>query len=77
MTAATFTAAQLARMTLDQCDSWYRQGVITQDQYEAYRHVWATSAAHSGYSHAAGWTDSDFAPAVLAIAAEIRAAVSS
>jgi hypothetical protein len=74
--AHTFTSEQLARMTFDTVDNWYRQGCVTQDQYEGYRHAWATHPAHEGYSLSVGWTDTNFPTEVLAIAAEILAAVS-
>jgi hypothetical protein len=53
MSALTFTAEHLARMTLDEVDGWYRQGVVSQAQYEGYRHAWA--AGHPGYSLSTGW----------------------
>jgi len=31
-------------MTLGQVENWYRQGALSQDEYEAYMYVWVTSA---------------------------------
>ena len=41
-------AHYLAKATLGQVDSWFRQGQITPDQLEAFRHVWASSAPRFG-----------------------------
>lgn len=33
---------------LDEVESWYHQGMISQSQWEAFTHVWATSAFRYG-----------------------------
>jgi hypothetical protein len=71
----TFTAEHLARMTFDEVDSWYRQGCVSQDAYEGYRHAWA--AGHEGYSLSTGWTDTPWCPEALAWRDAILAAVQS
>lgn len=35
-------------MTLEQVEMWYHRGLFGQDVYEAYTHVWATSAFRFG-----------------------------
>lgn len=60
---STFNSEQLSRMTLDQVDGWYRQGVVSQDQL--------------GYSFGVGWADTNFSAEVLVIASEIRLAAHS
>ena len=71
----TFTSRQLSLMTFDSVDNWYRQGCVTQDEFEAYMHVWATWPAHEGYSNGRGWTDESSFPEVRAIGVEIRKAL--
>lgn len=39
---------RLSRATLGQVEDRYHVGRITQDQYEAYRHVWARLSPHGG-----------------------------
>lgn len=73
----TFNSEQLSRMTLDQVDGWYRQGVVSQDQFESCMHVWSSRSAHLGYSFGVGWADTDFSAEVLVIASEIRLATHS
>lgn len=51
----TFTAEQLGRMTMEQVENWYHQGLVTQDEWEGYMYVWQTSAprmtdAYAGYA---------------------------
>jgi hypothetical protein len=41
-------AHYLLNMTLEQVENWYHQGVIGQAMYEAYCHIWATSAFRYG-----------------------------
>jgi hypothetical protein len=41
-------AQYLAVATLGQVESWFRHGQITPDQFEAFRHVWASSAPRFG-----------------------------
>lgn len=46
------TMRVLSRMSLEQVDSWWEQGIISLDARDAYRHVWALSAVHSAtYDH--------------------------
>ena len=44
------------RLTLGQVEDWYRTGRMSQDWYEAYMHVWATSAYR--YSGTGSWAQS-------------------
>jgi hypothetical protein len=39
-------ARYAAAMSLEKAEQWYRSGHFSQDVYEAYTHVWATSAYH-------------------------------
>lgn len=39
-------AHYLAQMNLERVERWYRQGVVGQDAFEAYMHVWATYPGH-------------------------------
>lgn len=73
MSGLTFTAENLAGMTFDQVDSWYRQGVVSQEQYEGYRHAWA--AGHQGSSLSRGWEDTPWCPDALVWRDAILAAV--
>lgn len=41
-------AHYLANATLAQVEEWHRLGWISPDQFEAFRHVWTTSAARFG-----------------------------
>jgi hypothetical protein len=60
----------MAFMTLDQADNWYRQGVLDQDEYEAYCHVWATSVYR--YSSTGSWRKSPVIPEVVRLVAILR-----
>src|SRR5258708_35964732 len=62
-------AHYLARMTLNEVDNWYRQGVIGQDTFEGYCHGWATSCVR-GESFD-GWLE----PPVTQRARDIAAAI--
>ena len=44
MSSTASTLESLKRKTLDQVEWLYRQGHITQDVYDAYCHLWQTSA---------------------------------
>lgn len=55
---------RLARATLDQIDEHYRAGRITQDQYEAYCHLWALLSPHGGQP---AWRSAPEIPAVQRI----------
>lgn len=56
--------ARLARATLGQVDDRYRVGRVTQDQYEAYCHVWALLSPHGGQP---AWRRTPEIPAVQRI----------
>lgn len=46
-------AHYLSTKSLDKVDDWYRQGMISQSEFEGYHWAWVTSAPRSGsYS---GW----------------------
>jgi hypothetical protein len=67
-------AHYLARATLSQVEDWYRRGLIWPDQFEAYGHVWATSAPRFGdYS---AWAAAPTSATVARHAELIRAALS-
>lgn len=58
-------AHYMAGMNLDRVQGWYETGHFNQVKYEAYRHLWATSAYHYG-SNGAGWHDAPTDPDVIA-----------
>jgi hypothetical protein len=63
----------LATKTLAEVENWYRAGYISQAEFEAYMHVWATGAPRfSSLGH--GWTDPPTAPEVVGLVAKLRAA---
>jgi hypothetical protein len=64
-------AHTLAGSPLDRVDNWYRHGVVGQDAFEAYMHVWTTSATHFRYY--GDWTPVN--DRVRQIADAIRAAL--
>jgi predicted Fe-S protein YdhL (DUF1289 family) len=46
------TALALSEKTYDEVTDWFRQGIISEDALEAYRHVWTISANRSArYDH--------------------------
>lgn len=55
----------MASMSLDRMQSWYHTGHFDQVKYEAYMHLWATSAFHYG-SNGVGWHDAPVDPDVTA-----------
>lgn len=64
----------LATKTLAQMEDWYHDGSISQSQFEAYMHVWATGAPRfSSLGH--GWTDPPTDPEVAELVEELRSAV--
>lgn len=63
-------ARQVMSMSLAQVESWYRFGSVSQDVYEAYCHVWATSAYR--YSVGASWRKSPVIPEVVRLVAVMR-----
>lgn len=65
------TVRQLAHMTLDQVEHWYRQGVVSQDAFEAYTHVWATASPRFG-TVSRSWQVSPTIPEVVRLVAIMR-----
>jgi hypothetical protein len=65
-------AWRLAWCTLGQVETMYRQGRVTQDAFEAYRHVWATGAYW--YGSYDGWDVEPTIPAVIRYVRKIRSA---
>lgn len=63
-------AQRAARMTLAQVEQRYRSGHFSQDVYEAYMHVWATSAHR--YANHGNWAEPPTNPRVVALADRIR-----
>jgi hypothetical protein len=64
-------AARLAKMTPDAVGWWHRRGHYSQNEFEAYMHVWATSAVR----HSAGeWLTAPQGAAVVEMVAAIRLA---
>lgn len=59
-------AHYLSGRTLEEVERWYWQGMISQDQWEAYGYVWATSAWRS--DHWDSWKVPPVIPAVVRIA---------
>lgn len=62
-------ARALSRANPDRVDTWYRSGVVSQAEFEAFMHAWATSAAR--YS-SGGWATEPTDPDVVAIVTAIR-----
>lgn len=62
-------AATLARLSLGQVEDRYRVGRVTQDEFEAYMHVWA---ALSPAGSAPEWRATPEDPTVLRIARKLR-----
>jgi len=63
-------AYYMASMTLERVENYYHRGVLDQDEYEAFCHAWATSAAHSaGYD---SWRKSPVIPEVVRLVAIMR-----
>jgi ferredoxin-like protein FixX len=62
-------AYRMAKMNRDTVERWYRSGHFGQTEYEAYMHVWATSAVRHS---AGGWEEEPTDPKVIEIAAAIR-----
>lgn len=63
-------ARSVSGMTLEQVDRWYRAGVLGQDLWEAYTHVWATAAYR--YGSYADWRKSPVIPEVTRLVAIMR-----
>jgi len=64
------TAHHVMGMTLEQVEARYRQGHVSQDMYEAFCHVWATSAYR--YGAYAGWEKPPVIPEVIRLAEVLR-----
>lgn len=58
----------LSRTPLGRVESWYQQGTITQAEFEAYMHVWATFSPHGGRPE---WAVTPFDPDVMRIARKL------
>jgi hypothetical protein len=69
-------ARYMAGMTLAQAENWYRQGVLDQQEYEAYCHGWATSAYRYGHV-SPSWTAEPADPEVIRIVAVMREALAA
>jgi hypothetical protein len=66
------TAPELARLTLGTACDMYRDGIITETEYLAYRRAWADAGGtQNGYYHAQGWSAPTSSPEVEQLAAEI------
>lgn len=63
-------AHYLLGKTLGAVENWYHRGMISQDQYEAYCHVWATSAYRLGDYRS--WQQEPTIPEVIRIVALMR-----
>jgi hypothetical protein len=57
---------EFSRKSLGQIEDLYQAGYIRQAMFEAYMHVWATSATHSS-SVGDGWTTPATNPEVIAL----------
>ncbi|WP_097964547.1 hypothetical protein [Streptomyces sp. or20] len=62
-------AFRLASMNRETVEQWYRTGHFSQDEYEAYMFVWATSAVRHS---AGGWAEEPTDPNVITVVAAIR-----
>lgn len=63
-------ARTVSAVTLEQAERWYHQGLIGQDLWEAYCHVWATSAYR--YGSYESWRKSPVIPEVVRLVAVMR-----
>lgn len=64
------TAAALVGRSLAEVESWWQQGLISNDALAGYRHVWATSAVRSsGYD---SWTAIPVSDQAKRVAATLR-----
>lgn len=64
-------AYRLADVSLERAEDWYHRGMITQDTYEAFCHVWATASfRYSSVSRS--WTLSPAIPEVVRLVAIMR-----
>lgn len=61
-------ALTLSRITLRQAEQRYREGLITQVEFEAYMYVWATFSPHGAKPE---WTVTPFDSDVLRVAKKI------
>lgn len=65
-------AARLARLPLGKVEDLYHEGRITQDEYEAYMHVWAVLSPSGSMP---GWREAPKLEAVARIARKLRTRV--
>ena len=66
--------ARASHQSMGEVDDRYRQGRVGQDLFEAYMHVWATSAFRYG-SSASGWVTPSEIPAVIRLSSMLRKAM--
>jgi hypothetical protein len=60
---------------LDEAEEYYRQGMISQDEWEAFAHVWSTAAFH--YSDFSRYQAAPESPAALRVTARLRGILES
>ncbi len=60
----------ISSRTAGEAEDWYRQGMISQDLFEAYMHGWATSAVHGAWADP--WREVPENPRVLKLVALLR-----
>lgn len=63
-------ARRLAGASLETAEDWYHRGMIDQDEWEAYVHVWATGAYR--YGDYRSWRRSPVIPEVVRLVAVMR-----
>ncbi len=62
----------MSHMSLEKAENWYRQGVLSQDQMEAFLYVWATSAYRYG-TYPLSWSQAPENPDVLRLVTLMQA----
>lgn len=68
--------SELMSKSLGQVDDLYHQGYVSQPMFEAYMHMWATSATRHS-SAGAGWTDEPTDPEVIELVLRFRKAIAA
>jgi hypothetical protein len=63
-------ARRLANVSMERAEDWYHRGMIGQDVYEAYCHVWWTAAPR--FSSPGSWRLSPVIPEVVRLVAVMR-----
>lgn len=63
-------ARRMTSVTLECAENWYHRGMISQDTWEAFSHVWATSAYR--YGNWESWKPSPQIPEVIRLVAIMR-----